>query len=137
MPWLTKVGMANRDKTWIEQERQRLLKWDRLDLIEWLKWVDPGGVWTDVEMEQDGMDPMSVADAVDHIMVFVAMNRKTPEEMISSPRPPEDGLYRSPDGARPDFIGTNTNAKTQHDTFGPKENPALDARNAGISNREK
>lgn len=128
----------NRDANWISAERNRLLEWDRLDLIEWLVWVDPGGVWTDVDMERDGMDPMSVADAVEQVMVFVAVNRRTPEEMTEkgSPRP-EDGLYRSPDGARPDFVGANVNARTQHDTFGPKENPALDARNARISNREK
>lgn len=126
-----------RDENWINNERRRLLKWDRLDLIEWLVWCDSGGVWTDNDMERDGMDPMSVEDAVDHVMVFVSMNRETPEEMMKASKSPDKGLYRSPDGARPDFVGTNTNARTQHDSFGPKANPALDARGAGISNREK
>jgi hypothetical protein len=71
-----------RDAKWLENERRRLLTWDRQMLIGWLSWNDPNGIWTDKEMAANDMDPMSVEEAVDMIMEFVAENMETPEEMM-------------------------------------------------------
>lgn len=58
------------------------MKWDRLVLIDWLQWVDSNGIWSDEEMISNDLDPMNVEEAVDQVMVFVAGNMETPEEMM-------------------------------------------------------
>jgi hypothetical protein len=75
-----------RDEQWLDTERQRLMTWDRDTLIDWLVWVDPNGVYTDEDMQADGMEPMSLEDAVDNVMMFVAEELETPEEMMLKAR---------------------------------------------------
>ena len=72
----------NRDDKWLETERVRLMKWDRLQLIDWLQWVDSNGIWSDEDMVDNELDPMGVEEAVEQVMVFVAGNMETPEEMM-------------------------------------------------------
>ncbi len=114
--------MSERNDEWLEVERNRLFTWDRMALIEWLQWVDPNGVWTDEDMTREQMCPMSVEDAVEQVMVFVAMNRETPEEMIQAGGEPADvGDYPQPKGARPDRRPNKSNGSPD-----VKGNPALD-----------
>ncbi len=64
-------------------ERHRLLTtWTRHDMIDWLCWNDPNGIWTDEDMRREDMDPMSEEEAVDQIMAFVEETGETPEEMM-------------------------------------------------------
>lgn len=73
-----------RDQAWLESEYQRLMTWPREKLIGWLVWNDANGVWTDEDMIANDMDPMTVEDAVEQIMMFVEENRETPEEMMGT-----------------------------------------------------
>lgn len=73
-----------RDDAWLAQERQRLLGWPREKLIGWLRWNDPNGIWTDKQMVANDMDPMSLEDAVEQVMVNVEETLETPEEMMAS-----------------------------------------------------
>ncbi len=83
-----------RDDRWLEAERARLMTWDRLQLIDWLQWVDPNGIWSDEDMVANDMDPMDVAEAVDQVMTFVRDNMETPEEMMGSSAAANPGRYR-------------------------------------------
>ena len=72
----------DRGDDWLASERKRLLAtWSRKDLISWLVWNDPNGIWTDKDMIANDMDPMTQEDAVEQVMEFVKDNRETPEEM--------------------------------------------------------
>jgi hypothetical protein len=82
-----------RDADWLERVRHGLLVWDRDDLIDWLVWVDPNGIWSDEDMLRDDMDPMSVEDAVDCVMQFVEETHETPEEMMHGSREANPGRY--------------------------------------------
>jgi len=117
-----------RDKAWVEQQRRRLLTWDRDTLIEWLQWVDPNGVWTDEDMAAEHMEPMTVEDAVDQVMMFVAMNQETPEEMMKLSDRPVTGEYGEPKGARPKYnaISDDANKPTVgHAAMKPNDRPAV------------
>jgi hypothetical protein len=81
---------------WLDSERNRLLGWNRDDLIDWLVWVDSNGVWTDEDMQSEGMDPMSLEDAVDAVMMFVEENKETPEEMMNASREANPDRYTEP-----------------------------------------
>jgi hypothetical protein len=85
-----------RDANWLASERQRLLTWDRKKLIGWLVWNDPNGIWTDKDMIANDMDPMSVEEAADMIMEFVAENMETPEEMMQGSLDANPGRYPKP-----------------------------------------
>lgn len=82
-----------RDANWLERIRHGLLAWDRLQLIDWLQWVDPNGTWSDEDTLASGMDPMSLEDAVDHVMAFVEENMETPEEMVAASTEANPGRY--------------------------------------------
>lgn len=73
-----------RDAKWLAAERQRLMGWPREDLIDWLRWADPNGSFTDEDAEAEGWEPLDVKGAVDIIMKHVEENLKTPEEMMRS-----------------------------------------------------
>jgi len=73
-----------RDEKWIAQERARLMKWSREELIDWLRWNDHNGSFTDKDAEAEGWAPLSVEEAVDIIMKHVEENLETPEEMMRS-----------------------------------------------------
>ncbi len=120
-----------RNDEWLEEQRRRLLTWDRMSLIEWLQWVDPDGVWTDEDMRREGMAPMSVEDAVEQVLVFVAMNRETPEEMMTASGTAKVGDYPQPRGARPDRRPNKSNGDP---SVGVKGNPALDPKLARRDN---
>ena len=81
--WLTEMRESpDRGDDWLASERKRLLAtWSRKDLISWLVWNDPNGIWTDKDMIANDMDPMTQEDAVEQVMEFVKDNRETPEEM--------------------------------------------------------
>ena len=40
----------------------------RPDLIAWLVWNDPNGVWTDSDSESEGMLPLTLEDARNHML---------------------------------------------------------------------
>lgn len=125
--------MTARNDEWLEAQRRRLLTWDRMSLIEWLQWVDPNGVWTDEDMRREDMAPMSVEDAVEQVLVFVAMNRETPEEMIQAGGDPANvGDYPQPKGARPDRRPSKQDSGSP--SVGVKGNPALDPKLARRDN---
>jgi hypothetical protein len=92
-----------RGRQWLEDERQRLLQSDREELIDFLIWVDPEGAWTDEDMAEEGLPPMSVEDAVDHAMDFVALNNESPEEMVYKSHKASNGRYEQPKGAKPKY----------------------------------
>ena len=46
------------------EHQQRLLReGTRTELIDWLSWNDPNGVWTDEDSASEGKAPLTVADA--------------------------------------------------------------------------
>lgn len=73
-----------RDEKWLAQERARLIKWPRDDLMAWLRWNDPNGSFTDEDAEAEDMEPLDVKGAVDIIMQHVEENLETPEEMSAA-----------------------------------------------------
>jgi len=81
-----------RDANWLERIRHGLLVWDRDQLIDWLQWVDSNGIWSDEDMLSNDLDPMSVEEAVDQVMSFVAETMETPEEMITRSTRANPGL---------------------------------------------
>ena len=85
-----------RDGKWLEAERARLMAWDRLQLIDWLQWVDPNGIWSDEDVVREDMDPMSQEEAVDQVMNFVQEEQpyETPEEMMAGSAAANPGRYR-------------------------------------------
>jgi len=84
--WMEDAHPAERGQEWIDGERQRLLAWPRERLISWLMWNDRNGSFSDEDTEREGMDPITVEDAVDLIMNHVEENLQTPEEMVVSAR---------------------------------------------------
>jgi len=46
-----------------ETQRDILLNGSREDIIRWLKWNDPNGVWSDEDSESEGYGPISLEDA--------------------------------------------------------------------------
>lgn len=79
-------------------ERHRLMTtWSHKDLIDWLCWNDPNGIWTDEDMIANDMDPMSQEEAVDQVMAFVEENMETPEEMMGSSLKANPGRYPKPE----------------------------------------
>lgn len=78
-------------------ERERLMSWPRHDLIDWLCWVDPNGIWTDEDMVANDMDPMSQEEAVDQVMSFVEEEMETPEEMMGASLKANPGRYPKPE----------------------------------------
>ncbi len=119
-----------RDDRWLKAERARLMTWDRLQLIDWLMWVDGNGMWSDEDMARDDMDPMSQDEAVDHVMSFVQENMETPEEMMHGSREANPGRY---DG-RPAF-----HAMADKGAAAPRSQTpsSLDAGGAGRENATK
>jgi len=85
-----------RDQAWLESERQRLMTWPREKLIGWLQWNDPNGVWSDEDMLADDMDPMTVEDAVEQVMMFVEETGESPEEMMQGSLSANPGRYPKP-----------------------------------------
>lgn len=85
-----------RDAKWLAHERARLLTWPREKLIGWLEWNDANGIWSDEDMIANDMDPMTVEDAVDQVMVFVEENLETPEEMMGASLEKNPGRYPKP-----------------------------------------
>lgn len=84
-----------RDSDWLAKERARLMKWPRDKLINWLVWNDPNGVWRDEDVRNElDSDPMTVEDAVDHIMNAVEENLETPEEMMKHSQANWPGRYK-------------------------------------------
>ena len=79
-------------------ERHRLMTtWSRDDLIDWLVWNDPNGIWTDEDMVANDMDPMSQEEAIDQVMSFVQDNMETPEEMMGASLRANPGRYPKPE----------------------------------------
>jgi hypothetical protein len=85
-----------RDQAWLESERQRLLAWPREKLIGWLQWNDPNGIWSDKDMVANDMDPMTVDEAVEQVMVFVEETMETPEEMMRGSLDANPARYPKP-----------------------------------------
>ncbi len=82
----------------LSAERERLLTtWDRHDLIDWLCWVDPNGMWTDEDMLANEMDPMSQEEAVDQVMSFVEEEMETPEQMMKGSLKANPNRYPKPE----------------------------------------
>lgn len=96
----------NRDDKWLASERTRLLTWPREKLIGWLEWVDANGIWSDEDMIANDMDPMTVEDAVEQVMMFVEENRETPEEMMGSSMAINPDRYPKPAEFDPWLKGT-------------------------------
>lgn len=71
-----------RDDAWLAKVRAHLMTWPREKLIGWLQWNDGNGIWSDEDMIANDMEPMTVKDAVEQVMMFVEENRETPEEMM-------------------------------------------------------
>ena len=78
------IAGQERDEQWLAAERQRLMTWPREELIDWLRWNDHNGSFTDEEAEAEGWPPLDVEGAVDIIMKHVEENLETPEEMMAS-----------------------------------------------------
>lgn len=85
-----------RDDKWLAKVRADLLTWPREKLIGWLQWNDANGIWSDEDMLANDMDPMTVEDAVDQVMMFVEENRETPEEMMKGSLDANPGRYPKP-----------------------------------------
>lgn len=75
------IAGQERDEKWLAAERQRLMKWTREELIDWLRWNDPNGSYSDEDASAEDMDPLDVESAVDLVMKHVEENLETPEEM--------------------------------------------------------
>lgn len=84
--WVRLREGAERDASWLAGERARLMGWPREELIRWLQWNDHNGSFSDEDSEREGMDPITVEDAVDLIMNHVEENMETPEEMVRGAR---------------------------------------------------
>lgn len=80
---------SDRDASWLASERARLMGWREEDLLRWLRWNDPNGVYG----PEDGADyePMTRDEMVDLIMTHVEENLETPEEMRRLARDPSPG----------------------------------------------
>lgn len=78
------MSTQERGEEWLAAERQRLMGWTREELIDWLRWNDHNGSFTDEDAEAEGWAPLSVKGAVDIIMGHVEENFETPEEMMRS-----------------------------------------------------
>jgi hypothetical protein len=89
--WMEEAYPSERGQEWIDAERRRLLAWPRDRLIGWLMWNDRNGVFSDEDAEREGMDPITVEDAVELVMQHVEENLETPEEMMRSARGPVAG----------------------------------------------
>lgn len=72
----------SRDDSWIDAQRERLeASWTREDMIEWLSWNDPNGVYDDEGLDREGEDPLDDEELLDMVMFHVRDNLETPEEM--------------------------------------------------------
>lgn len=95
-----------RDAAWLAKVRADLLTWPREKLIGWLNWVDANGIWSDEDMVANDMDPMTVEDAVDQVMIFVEENRETPQEMMQGSLDANPDKYPKPAEFDPWLKGT-------------------------------
>jgi hypothetical protein len=95
-----------RDDKWLAKVRAELLTWPREKLIGWLQWNDANGIWTDEDMIANDMDPMTVEDAVEQVMMFVEEDRRTPQEMMQGSLDSNPGRYPKPQEFDPWLKGT-------------------------------
>lgn len=79
--WM-EAHVSERGPAWLELQRRRLLTWTRDELIDWLRWNDRNGIFSDRDSELEGMNPITAEEAVAMIMKHVEETLQTPEEML-------------------------------------------------------
>lgn len=69
------------DEALVEHVDHELRKWTRRALLDWLKWNDPNGSYSDEDQIRDGYDPLTRDELHELVMDSVRETYETPEEM--------------------------------------------------------
>lgn len=76
--WVKFRENIERDKAWLDAQRDNLMRWEEEDLLHWLRWNDRSSD------DDAAYEPMSKEEMVDEIMHHVEENLETPEEMMKN-----------------------------------------------------